>query len=381
MLKGVDVSYHRGAIDWTRAKLAGVEFAILRLGYGSNIINEETTAIIGDYEQDDPEFINNVAGCESVGIPWGAYLYSYARNLDEAESEVQHILRRLKGKKPAYPIYIDMEDADGYKARNGVSNDMCVQICEYVCNHLEGEGYYAGIYANKDWLENRLNDSRLDRFDKWLAQWAESPTYSGQFGLWQYTSDGTVDGINGRVDRNQTTDYCDYPAYIKENHLNGWAEETTPVADIPAVEPVEEPSTGIHASDVVHYSGRLYGDSYGNNPGQTVDGNFVVDIVKENRPYGVHVSAGWIEVAACTVVGGETAEPAEPEPEESTLNVGDTVRIRDGVTAFFDGTGMADFIRSAVLYVRQIGDGKVLVSTQSGGDVTGWVKAEDIVKA
>ena len=102
---GIDVSKHNGKVDWPTAKAAGLNFAMIRCGYGSDMAS-----------QDDQQWERNVKECDRLGIPWGAYLYSYALNANDAKSELQHALRLLKGKKPTYPVFIDMEDADGYKA-------------------------------------------------------------------------------------------------------------------------------------------------------------------------------------------------------------------------------------------------------------------------
>lgn len=314
MANGIDVSSHQGAIDWPRTA-AAIDFALIRCGFG----NDQT-------DQDDSRFAENVAGCEAQNLPWGTYLYSYATNLDEAQSELEHILRLLEGRRPLYPVYLDMEDADGYKAARGVSNATCVAICQHVCSGLEAAGYYAGIYSNKDWLTNRLNDPVLDRFDKWLAQWAEEPTYTGQYGVWQYTSDATMAGVAGRVDADRTTGYRDYPAYIRAHGLNGWTGEDTPTPP---------PVTGeIQAGDVVHYAGRLYADSYGGGAGRTVDGNFTVERVIAGRAYGVLLPAGWAEAAACTVVETDAGETPAP-----VLRVGATVRYSGPLYADSYGGG------------------------------------------
>ena len=210
--RGIDVSASQGKIDFSRVKAAGIDFVIIRCGYG------------GDYvSQDDPYFERNVEECEKYGIPWGTYLYSYATNLEQAQSEYRHLLRLLKGKKPEYPVYLDMEDSDGYKEKHDVSDRMCVDICETVCSNLEAAGYYTGIYANLYWLTHRINSSRLDRFDKWLAQWASTPTYNKPFGMWQNSNNGDVPGVSVRVDTDVA--YKDYPAIIKRAKLNGWGEE------------------------------------------------------------------------------------------------------------------------------------------------------------
>lgn len=197
--KGIDISNHQGDIDYNKLK-GQIDFAIVRTSYG--------------FFNEDKMYKIHISGLEQNGIPYGLYHYSYARNLDEAKIEVEGFLNIAKNYKPTYPLIIDMEDADNWKANNGnPSNEMYIEICEYFCQKIEEAGYYAMIYANKNWLENKLNDSRLDRFDKWLAQWSNEPTYNKPFGIWQYTSNGQVEGINGRVDMNIS--YIDYPSVIK----------------------------------------------------------------------------------------------------------------------------------------------------------------------
>ncbi len=215
MFKGIDVSAHQGRIDWEKVTNSGIKFAILRLGIGSDM-----------QSQDDAYFEANVQGCESIGLPWGAYLYSYALNLEDAKSEVQHALRMLNGKRPEYPIFFDMEDADGYKTKRGMpSNQGLVDICKTFLLGIEEAGYYASLYASLSWLNNQLNSSELDRFDKWVAQWNKSCSYKKPYGIWQYTDSGKVDGINGNVDMNIA--YTNYPEIIKSTGLNGFTAGTT----------------------------------------------------------------------------------------------------------------------------------------------------------
>lgn len=205
--KGIDVSHSNGVIDWVKAKNDGVEFAMLRMGFGSDIKN-----------QDDKQFFNNVQGCIANNIPWGVYLYSYALNVDEAKSEVQHALRLLKGLSPTLPVAFDMEDADGYKSRRGMpNNETLVNICDTWLNEMEQYGYYVSLYASKSWMTNQLNSNKLNRYDKWLAQWSVNQP-GIECGMWQYTSGGHIDGIKTNVDLN--TMYKDYETIIKENKLN-----------------------------------------------------------------------------------------------------------------------------------------------------------------
>ena len=223
MFKGIDVSAHQGRIDWEKVKNSGIQFAILRLGFGSDM-----------QSQDDAYFEANVQGCESAGLPWGTYLYSYALNLEDAKSEVQHALRLLKNKKPKYPVFFDMEDADGYKKNHGMpSSQTLIDICKTFLLGLEEAGYYASLYANLSWFNNQLNSSELDRFDKWVAQWHASCTYKKPYGIWQYSDNGKVSGISGNVDMNIS--YKDYPSIIKANGLNGFKQDATQTSPVPTL--------------------------------------------------------------------------------------------------------------------------------------------------
>ena len=191
-IAGIDVSAHNQKIDWEKVKKAGVEFAILRCGFGQ------------DYKsQDDKYYARNIAECERLEIPYGVYIYSYALNTKQASSEADHALRLLKGHTPKYGVWFDMEDADGYKSKNGMpSNRTLVNICIEFCDKMIKNGYKAGIYASLSWFNNQLKDSKLDKYDKWVAQWNDRCSYTKDYVMWQYTSSGLVDGISGRTDMN-----------------------------------------------------------------------------------------------------------------------------------------------------------------------------------
>lgn len=215
--KGVDISKHNGDVDINKIKAAGYDFVMIRCGFGD------------DYEsQDDKLFETNVKKCEKAGMPWGVYLYSYALTVKEAQSEVAHTLRLLKGKKPTLPVAFDMEDADGYKSSNGMPSDKnLVKICKTYLKGVKDAGYYPILYASLSWLNGKLNDSSLlDNYDIWLAQWNDECTYKGKtLGIWQYGgSTNYIDGNSiagvGVIDKNFC--YKDYPLLIKNQHYNGW---------------------------------------------------------------------------------------------------------------------------------------------------------------
>lgn len=207
--KGVDVSYWQKTIDWNKVKADGIKFAIIRCGYGNSGV--------------DSYFERNVKECERVGIPWGAYYFSYAESVEEAKRELDNCLKLLKGKKPSYPVYYDLED----EATTGSqSNSTILKMAKVFIDGIEQAGYWAGIYANTNWFNTRLTDSWYDKKAKWVAQYNDKNTYKKSYGIWQYTSSGKVKGIDGNTDLNYG--YIDYPALI-----DGKKPDPTPEIDIP----------------------------------------------------------------------------------------------------------------------------------------------------
>lgn len=206
--RGIDVSYYQGEIDFEKLK-DKVDFVIIRCGYGKDIES-----------QDDKYYFRNVNECIRLNIPFGVYLYSYAKSTSDAVSEANHVLRLVKNYKIPYPIFYDVED----KSQSALSNEELTDICTTFCNILENNGYYVGIYANLYWFNTKLNSDRLNKYDKWLAEWSKSPSYNKPFGMWQYTSEGRVEGINGRVDMDIA--YKDYPEIIKSNNLNNYKDNS-----------------------------------------------------------------------------------------------------------------------------------------------------------
>ena len=138
-----------------------------------------------------------------------------------------------------------------------VPNDTLVDIAVVFCNMLEEAGYYPMIYANLDYYENKLNSERLDKFDKWLAQWTDRPTYDKPFGIWQYTSKGEMVGISGNVDLNIS--YKDYPLIIKDAGLNNSGDV---IIDIPIEEEKNEINYVVKKGDTLSKIASKYGTTY-----------------------------------------------------------------------------------------------------------------------
>lgn len=204
-IKGVDISEHNGNVNFDQLKNAGIEFVIIRCGYGQNRT-----------EQDDAYFKKNVDKCIKHGMPYGVYLYSYANNKAKAKSEAEHVLRLLNGSKPAYGVWYDIED-NTHPHDSKLLTDIVVEFCETI----ENAGLYAGVYSSLHWFNTRF-DSRIDAYDKWVAQWSSKCTYNKPFGMWQFTDALKIGnkGFDGNIA------YKDYPS------LTGYSKPTKSVNEL-----------------------------------------------------------------------------------------------------------------------------------------------------
>lgn len=224
MTNGIDVSKHQGKIDWKKVKASGVQFAILRAGYGR------------DTSQKDACFESNYKGCTANGIPCGVYWYSYAMTPEDARKEAKACLEVIKGKQLEYPVYFDIEE----KKQLALGKEACTEIAKAFLEAVESAGYWVGIYSSKSHLESYISEDVRARYAVWVAHYGVKKTsYKGQLGMWQKSSTGKVDGISGDVDLNEC--YVDYPTSIRAAGLNGL--KTAPKAEkVPAV-PVKKYTT------------------------------------------------------------------------------------------------------------------------------------------
>ncbi len=207
-LLGVDVSDHNGKIDWAKAKKSGLDFAIIRIGWGDNILS-----------QDDGHARYNMQQCEKYNIPYGVYIYSYALKTADVDSEVAHMIRMTNGFKPALGYWFDMEDGDayydyvgnyhpGYKEAHGLNpykyGKTLTNFCVRFLQVMKKKGFEnVGVYANPDYFYNVLNYNKIKNEGMiWLAHWGVSaPNADFPCELWQYGS-GRIKGITGDVDVN-----------------------------------------------------------------------------------------------------------------------------------------------------------------------------------
>lgn len=190
---GIDVSEFVGDIDWEQAKAAGVEFAILRVGYRGY----ETARFVFDNS-----LHTYLQGCNDADMPAGVYFVSQAINEEEAIEEAETVLEQIHGYDVTMPIYIDLEgSAETARTRN-LTREEYTTIVNAFCNRIEQEGFRAGVYSNESWIKAHLNWEDLTQWDLWFAKYTKSPNTDYTYNMWQYTNTATIDGIEKEVDLN-----------------------------------------------------------------------------------------------------------------------------------------------------------------------------------
>lgn len=207
--QGIDVSEHQGRIDWNAVKASGIDFAILRVGFGAPSWGGRV----------DYQFNRNISECERLGIPYGVYIYSYAFDNQQAADEASMVINCLSGHNPRLPVYYDLEDNS--IIANGRQTGIASRA-QVFCNRISAAGYEPGIYANLNWFNNILTDSvfKSSSWDHWIAQYNSKCDYIGNYSIWQYKSNGKVPGINGNVDMNYA--YVDVSLYYWQLKDNAW---------------------------------------------------------------------------------------------------------------------------------------------------------------
>ena len=188
-MKGVDVSKWQGNINWKKVAKTDVDFAIIRCGYRKNGKNFT-----------DEYWEKNVQGCVENNIPYGTYIYSYAKSTTDAKKEANHVLKLVDGKQLSFPIYYDMEE----NSVASLGKTKIGKIAYKFMNTIKAQGYQTGVYANLNWWTNYIpNSVATDNYVfKWVARYNSYLGYKGAINMWQCTSVGKVKGISGNVDLN-----------------------------------------------------------------------------------------------------------------------------------------------------------------------------------
>lgn len=229
-MTGIDVSKHNGRIDWQKVKASGVDFVIIRAGYGREL------------SQKDPLFEDNYRGAKAAGLKVGAYWYSYATTGEDAIKEARTFLQVVKGKQFEFPLYYDIEEKNQMTAAN-------ILITAF-CNEIEKAGYFAGFYANRSTVQNYVSQATREKYSLWIAEW--NPVQHVSAPMWQRSAAERVNGIDGYVDADIS--HMDFEAIIKARGLNGYEAEQTPEPTTKEEIPIRIIMNGVTFEGVVRHA-------------------------------------------------------------------------------------------------------------------------------
>lgn len=193
---GIDVSVYQGVIDWQKVADAGIDFAIIRVGYRG--YGSEGKMMPDKY------FVQNIEGALNAGLDVGVYYFSQAITVEEARQEAAYVIEQVKNYPLTYPVVFDWErqNYSGSRTQTVPSvNTMC-QMANAFCADITVAGYQAMVYFNPSEGYKQYDLSQLMNYPFWLAQYNSVPTFYYDFDMWQYTSSGRVSGISGNVDMN-----------------------------------------------------------------------------------------------------------------------------------------------------------------------------------
>ena len=179
LARGIDVSRWQGEINWSQVAADDVSFVMLGTRSKGAV---------------DPYFHRNIQQASAAGVKVGVYIYSLATTVEMAEAEADFVLDLIHDYPVSYPVAFDMEDS----TQGNLSKEELAAIANAFCKKISDSGYYPIIYANENWLKNKLDMSLMD-YPVWVARYSARPSYQNHV-MWQATSTGSVKGINGNVD-------------------------------------------------------------------------------------------------------------------------------------------------------------------------------------
>ena len=205
-LRGIDVSYAQGEIDWERVAASGVDFAIVRAARG--YISDAKPMAEDDY------FRRNIEEAQKYGIAVGVYFYSYASSVSEARQEAEFFVETIKDYQIQYPVILDMEE----QYQGNIGKKKLTNMIDAFFEVLMENNYFPMFYSYKAWIEQYLDMTVLDKYAVWLAQVSDEVTYDGGYYIWQYSFTGKVSGIQTDVDLDIS--YKDWPTIFEKYGLN-----------------------------------------------------------------------------------------------------------------------------------------------------------------
>ena len=377
MYRGIDVSYYQGNINWNAVKQSGIDFVIIRAGYGRLI------------SQKDVKFEEYYAGAKAAGLMVGTYWYSYAMSAAEARIEADCFLQAIKGKTFDYPLFYDVEE----KNQRGIVNEIIPAFLEKV----KAAGYYVGLYTFYD-MSKAVSAQIKNTYDVWIAHTGVNKTpYTGHT-MWQYSWTLKVPGIPNSYIDGVDGDYCyvDYPAKIKgaKSVVEQPKEEPKPVQQ-PTQAPTANPNL-LHLNNTPLYTSSTAKNASGTKTGtfykyddKVVNGRIRITNSAANVgkvPIGNYVT-GWIDAPTSTVAPVQEAKKEETASAPA-ISAGRKVNL-SSVDLFTSSTAKNPSGKKSgtfYLYDNKVLNGRIRITntpgnvgrTPIGNYVTGWISASDV---
>lgn len=366
VLRGIDVSYHQGDINWDKVKASGkVDFVILRAGYGKLV------------SQKDKKFEEYYSECKKRNIPVGCYWYSYAKTATEAKQEAMTCYECIKGKTFEYPVFFDYED----KCQR--TKAIASAVIPAFIDTLASKGYYVGLYSYYSLFKEVVPDNFENKYDIWLAHYSSTTSYRG-YNIWQYSDKGSVDGIRGNVDLN-TCYKTDYPATIKRLGKNGF-KKLTVNENVTSSKVSKSPSNNFKAGDIVTLKAvKVYSNATTSIVSSVKMGSYCI--------YSDEVNNGRIRITNSKANVGKT-----PSGKYVTgwVNVSDLIQYKTGskitlnkVKLYNNSTvDSHSKLITGTYYIYDVNatNGRIRITnspdnvgkTPSGKYVTGWINFSDL---
>lgn len=340
-LKGIDVSVWNGNVDFKKIKDAGIDFVIIRAGFGRLA------------SQKDNKFETYYAGAKNAGLKVGAYWYSYAKSASEAKLEANACLACIKGKSFDLPVYYDMEDS----SISGLYKSTLTSIAIAFCDAVKASGYKVGVYANLYWFRSKLDYQALkSKYSIWLAQWSNAKSLDCD--VWQYSDCGRIGSMRCNFDMN----YC-YKDFGKSSTSQSSTTKTETSSGSKSGSKLSLKNVPLYASSTVKSKATDVTGTYYLWDGEKVNGRYRITNSTANIGKDGQVT-GWIDSKYVTTKSSTSTS--------KTIKVGDKVRVKKAVT--YDGKAFAVYYDK--YDVIEVSGDRVVIGI--GKTVTAAVKASNL---
>ena len=323
MKKGIDISRHQGELDFDYIA-ANFDFVIIRCGYGSDLSADDSECSLCDSMAQ-----TYIDECEKRGIPYGLYIYQYASNNDESLSEAAHIREWYNKCNPTMGVYLDIEDADGYKAAHNIDYHDTQELALAWLDALP-DITAKGIYASHSWLNDYMNVDELIEHGAliWEAHWNDDEEIcEDKFAMSQESSDYYLaDGTSVDYDIMRDEVYDMLTRANEYDHRDDNVEDNDNVNEDTNTDTEQ---LQYQIGDYVEYD-TIYASSTSESglaPSDGFNSGIITRVIPwAVNPYLINDGTGWVN-DGCIVSAGNNSDGESNEESETDIKAGDKVRV------------------------------------------------------